>query len=66
MSDVQGFVHPKFEAVRGAFAAAFARGDDLGASFAATIDGEPVIDLWGGWADAEQTRPWEKDTIVNV
>ena len=50
MSDVQGFVHPKFEAVRGAFAAAFARGDDLGASFAATIDGEPVIDLWGGWA----------------
>ena len=53
MSDVQGFVHPKFEAVRGAFAAAFARGDDLGASFAATIDGEPVIDLWGGWADAE-------------
>ena len=66
MSDVQGFVHPKFEAVRGAFAAAFARGDDLGASFAATIDGEPVIDLWGGWADAEQTRPWEQDTIVNV
>ena len=25
-----------------------------------------MIDLWGGWADAEQMRPWEKDTIVNV
>ncbi len=25
-----------------------------------------MIDLWGGWADAATTRPWECDTIVNV
>jgi CubicO group peptidase (beta-lactamase class C family) len=66
MSEVHGTVDPRFERVREAFAAALARGDDIGASFAATIDGEPVIDLWGGWADAERTRPWERDTIVNV
>ncbi len=66
MSEVQGFVDPRFEGVRTAFAAALERGDDIGASFAATINGEPVIDLWGGFADAERTRPWEKDTIVNV
>lgn len=66
MSEVQGFVDPRFEGVRTAFAAALERSDDIGASFAATIDGEPVIDLWGGFADAERTRPWEKDTIVNV
>ena len=66
MSEVHGFVEPRFEPVRAAFAAALARGDDIGASFAATIDGEPVIDLWGGWADAARTRPWERDTIVNV
>jgi CubicO group peptidase (beta-lactamase class C family) len=25
-----------------------------------------VVDLWGGWADEEKTRPWERDTITNV
>jgi CubicO group peptidase (beta-lactamase class C family) len=25
-----------------------------------------VVDLWGGWADAAGTRPWERDTLVNV
>lgn len=66
MSDVHGTVDPRFESVRDALAASLARGDDIGASFAATLNGEPIIDLWGGWADAEKTRPWERDTIVNV
>src|SRR5439155_1712245 len=34
--------------------------------FAATVDGELVVDLWGGYADAARTRPWTRDTIVNV
>lgn len=25
-----------------------------------------VVDLWGGYADAGRTRPWERDTLVNV
>jgi CubicO group peptidase (beta-lactamase class C family) len=66
MSDVHGFVQPRFEGVRAAMAASLASGADLGASFAATLNGEPIIDIWGGWADAERSRPWEKDTIVNV
>jgi CubicO group peptidase (beta-lactamase class C family) len=66
MSEVHGTTDPRFEGVRDALAASLARGDDIGASFAATLNGEPIIDLWGGWADAEQTRPWERDTIVNV
>jgi hypothetical protein len=24
-----------------------------------------VADLWGGWADQAQTRPWQRDTVVN-
>ncbi|MBU6165062.1 MAG: beta-lactamase family protein [Alphaproteobacteria bacterium] len=66
MSDVHGLVDPRFEGVRATLAASLARGDDIGASFAATLNGEPIIDIWGGWADAEQTRPWQRDTIVNV
>ena len=41
-------------------------GEDLGGSVALTIDGEMVVDIWGGWADPEKTKPWEADTITNV
>jgi CubicO group peptidase (beta-lactamase class C family) len=68
MSDtlIEGICDERFAAVREAFAANFAAGREVGASFAATIDGETVIDLWGGHADAARSRPWQRDTIVNV
>ncbi|MEO8813009.1 MAG: serine hydrolase domain-containing protein [Caulobacteraceae bacterium] len=61
-----GFTDGRFAAVRDGFEANLKRGADVGASFCATLEGETVVDLWGGWADAERTRPWERDTIVNV
>ena len=63
---IQGECAPRFAAVREAFAANFAAGREVGASFAASVDGRLVVDLWGGHADAARTRPWERDTIVNV
>ena len=63
---VQGFTHDKFADVRATFAANLASGEDVGASFCATVEGETVVDLWGGFADAAKTRPWVEDTIVNV
>ncbi|HVU20650.1 MAG TPA: serine hydrolase domain-containing protein [Rhizomicrobium sp.] len=62
----EGFNLDRFAAVRAAFDANLASGEDTGASFCATHNGEIVADLWGGYADAEKTRPWMKDTIVNV
>jgi CubicO group peptidase (beta-lactamase class C family) len=41
-------------------------GADVGASAAVTVDGEMVVDIWGGWADEAKTQPWERDTITNV
>jgi CubicO group peptidase (beta-lactamase class C family) len=41
-------------------------GGDIGASMAVFIDGEPVVDIWGGYADEARTRPWERDTITNT
>ncbi|MCA8891508.1 MAG: beta-lactamase family protein [Hyphomonas sp.] len=64
--EVGGIADERFAAVREKFAQNLADGTDIGASFCVTRDGETVIDLWGGWADEERTRPWEKDTIVNV
>jgi CubicO group peptidase (beta-lactamase class C family) len=63
---VEGACDPRFARVREAFAASFAAGREVGASFAATVDGALVVDLWGGFADAARTRPWTRDTIVNV
>ncbi len=62
---VQGSCDPRFEAVGDAFAQGFAEGD-LGASCAVTLDGELVVDLWGGHRDLARRLPWERDTIVNV
>ena len=63
---VQGFTHDRFAPVRAQFEANLASGADVGASFCATVEGETVVDLWGGYADEARTRPWERDTIVNV
>jgi CubicO group peptidase (beta-lactamase class C family) len=66
MTEIHGECASRFGKVKDAFAANFARGREVGASFAVTVGGEPVVDLWGGHADAARTRPWERDTIVNV
>jgi CubicO group peptidase (beta-lactamase class C family) len=30
------------------------------------VDGQVVVDLWGGWSDQATRRPWQADTLVNV
>ncbi len=66
MSDVQGYCDARFERMRNILAANLGSGADLGASVAVTLNNEPVVDLWGGWADAAQTTPWTEHTITNV
>jgi len=63
---IQGFVADKFSGVRDAFEANLVSGADVGASCCVTLEGETMVDLWGGFADVGKTRLWEKDTIVNV
>jgi CubicO group peptidase (beta-lactamase class C family) len=66
MTEVDGTCDERFTAMRELLAANLASGADLGASVAVTLEGEPVVDLWGGWADPGQTVPWTRDTITNV
>ena len=63
---VSGTVAPGFERVRTAFASNFEKRHEVGAAVHVTLDGETVVDLWGGAADAAKTRPWKPDTLVNV
>ncbi|GAA3444995.1 serine hydrolase domain-containing protein [Planomonospora venezuelensis] len=59
-----GWCDPRFSRVREVFDRHFADGEELGAAFAVQLDGEPVVDLWGGVADRRTGRAWERDTPV--
>ena len=58
-------VDPAFEAVAEQFRANFGDGE-LGAACTVVVDGRVVVDVWGGWADVDRTRPWGRDTLVNA
>ena len=64
--EVHGHCDEKFAEIRELFARNFDDHGEVGASFAATVEGEFVVDIWGGHADAARTRAWEQDTVVNV
>jgi len=66
MTEIHGSCDDRFASVREAFTTNFEEGLDVGASVAVTVDGEMVVDLWGGHVDEERTTPWERDTIINV
>jgi CubicO group peptidase (beta-lactamase class C family) len=61
---VDGSIAPPFRRVQGLFSEVLAAQPGTGASFAVWHDGEWVVDLWGGWADAGHQRPWQHDTLV--
>ena len=64
--EIQGVCDPRFERVREVFADNFSERGEAGASLCLIVDGETVLDLWGGRADAEGTRAWQRGTIANV
>ncbi|MFJ5776190.1 serine hydrolase domain-containing protein [Streptomyces sp. NPDC093094] len=65
MTDVKGLCEPRFVAVGEALAASLGK-DDVGASVAVYLEGEPVVDIWGGYADAGGSVSWERDTLACV
>ena len=60
----QGTIDSRFAPVRDAFADLLDQQTGTGAAIAAWHDGEWVVDLWGGWADAARSQPWREDSIV--
>ncbi|XYI03778.1 serine hydrolase domain-containing protein [Sorangium sp. So ce1128] len=63
-TQIEGTAATGFEAVREAFERNFAHGGEVGAGLTIYRHGEPVVDLWGGYADAATRRPWRRDTIA--
>ncbi|MGH9808804.1 MAG: serine hydrolase domain-containing protein, partial [Terriglobia bacterium] len=63
---IQGECDQRFDRVKRVFAENFDQRGELGASVAITLDGRPIVDLWGGHLDHARTKPWQRDNIVNV
>jgi hypothetical protein len=61
-----GTCSARFDSLRELFAAKLESGEDLGASLAVNVNGEMVVNLWGGWADEARTVPWTENTITCV
>lgn len=65
MADIQGWCEGRFGKVAEALSDSL-DADDVGACAAVFVDGEPVVDIWGGYVDAARTVAWDRDTITNV
>jgi len=63
---IEGTCDPKFSRVKDTFAENFEKRGEVGAAAAVMLDGKSVVDIWAGHADREKTRPWTRDTLVNV
>lgn len=65
MTDIKGLCEPRFAPVRAALAASLGN-DDVGASVAVYLGGEPVVDIWGGHVDSDRSVSWKRDTLTGV
>ncbi|KAL8243636.1 hypothetical protein R6Q59_009894 [Mikania micrantha] len=66
MPTVQGTCDLKFEALKAALRKNIDSGEEVGAGICINIDGQNVVDIWGGYINEAHSAPWTKDTIVNV
>ncbi|MCK0097342.1 beta-lactamase family protein [Yoonia sp. F2084L] len=63
---VHGVTTPEFDVVRQAFAENFAKRNELGGACCVYLNGEKVVDLWGGVRDPQNGAAWDRDTMVIV
>ena len=64
---IQGTIQPGFEQVLEAFSRNFSEFGEVGASVCLSVEGETLVDLWGGFVrDAEDAQPWTADTVSIV
>ncbi|CAF4085041.1 unnamed protein product, partial [Rotaria magnacalcarata] len=64
--NIHGTTSQGWEFVRDLFKDNFVQERDLGASMAIYYQGQPVVDLWGGWFDQSRTKPYDHNTLQYV
>ena len=63
---VEGYCDERFVAAKRIFEESISSGFELGCAITLEVDGEVIMDLWGGHTNLEKTERWKEDTIVNV
>ena len=61
---LRGRYEERFRPVVDAFVENFRQEEELGAGSSVVLDGETVVDLWGGWARADLSQTWDEHTTV--
>jgi CubicO group peptidase (beta-lactamase class C family) len=63
---IEGLCDERFGQVAAEFERNFRERGEIGASVALSVDGKPVVDLWGGIARRKEGTPWKRDTLSVV
>ena len=63
---IKGYCDSQFQKVYDAFANAIESGFETGAALSIEHKGEIIVNLWGGHQDANKTKAWQENTLVNV
>jgi len=61
---LSGHYEPEFRPVVDAFVENFNVEDEVGAACSIMIDGSTVVDIWGGWRNADMSIVWDAPTTV--
>src|SRR5262249_22968633 len=60
---IAGTCDPGFEGVRAEVEGNFRSRIEIGASVCVQVRGRTVVDLWGGIAEPQSGRAWDRDTV---
>jgi len=64
--EIHGECDPQFSKVKETFEKLYQEDREIGSCFAVYKDGNPLVNLWGGFQDKDKTKPWQKDNLVTV
>ena len=64
--EIHGECDPQFSKVKETFEKLHREDREIGSCFAVYKDGNPLVNLWGGFQDKDKTKPWQKDNLVTV
>ena len=64
--EIKGNCQERFLEVKELFGSLHKSGREVGSSFSVYRDGKPIIDIWGGYSDKDQTKQWNRDTLATV
>jgi len=64
--EIHGECDPQFSKVKETFEKLYQEDREIGSCFAVYKNGNPLVELWGGFQDKDKTKPWQKDNLVTV